>query len=138
VVILCTSIIFDFHYNTIYEDMTLSENIASQWLEAFNEHNLDKLLALYDLDAKHFSPKLLVRKPESKGLVVGVNALREWWEDALIRLPNLHYKPVSITGNNERVFMEYIRQVGTEPDMAVAEMLQIENGKIVFSRVYHG
>jgi hypothetical protein len=118
--------------------MTISESIASQWLEAFNEHNLDKLLALYAENAKHFSPKLLARKPESKGLVVGVEAMRLWWEDALERLPNLHYEPVSITGNDQRVFMEYIRKVGSEPDMAVAEMLQIENGKIVFSRVYHG
>lgn len=118
--------------------MTLSETIANQWLDAFNAHDLDKLLALYAPQAKHFSPKLLARKPETEGLVVGVEAMREWWEDALLRLPQLHYKPVSITGNEQRVFMEYIRQVGTEPDMAVAEMLQIENGKIVFSRVYHG
>jgi hypothetical protein len=34
--------------------------------------------------------------------------------------------------------MEYIRQVDDEEDMLVAEVLEIENGKIVFSRVYHG
>jgi hypothetical protein len=34
--------------------------------------------------------------------------------------------------------MEYIRQVEGEDDMDVAELLEIEKGKIVFSRVYHG
>ena len=42
------------------------------------------------------------------------------------------------TANDERVFMEYIRHVENEPDMLVAEVLEINNGLIVASRVYHG
>jgi hypothetical protein len=34
--------------------------------------------------------------------------------------------------------MEYIRHVSGEDDLQVGEVLQIENGLIVFSRVYHG
>jgi hypothetical protein len=34
--------------------------------------------------------------------------------------------------------MEYVRQVEGEEDMLVAEVLEIEAGKIIFSRVYHG
>jgi hypothetical protein len=34
--------------------------------------------------------------------------------------------------------MEYVRQVDSEEDMLVAEVLEIDAGKIVFSRVYHG
>jgi hypothetical protein len=34
--------------------------------------------------------------------------------------------------------MEYIRKVPNEDDMLVAEVLEIENGKIIASRVYHG
>jgi hypothetical protein len=34
--------------------------------------------------------------------------------------------------------MEYTRQVEGEEDMLVAEVLEIKDGKIVFSRVYHG
>ena len=34
--------------------------------------------------------------------------------------------------------MEYIRQVENEEDMLVAEVLDIRDGKIIFSRVYHG
>jgi hypothetical protein len=32
--------------------------IAYRWFEAFNEHDLDKLLALYHEQAEHYSPKL--------------------------------------------------------------------------------
>jgi hypothetical protein len=34
--------------------------------------------------------------------------------------------------------MEYVRKVEGESDIMVAEVLQIENGKIIFSKVYHG
>jgi hypothetical protein len=34
--------------------------------------------------------------------------------------------------------MEYIRMVENEENMLVAEVLEIKEGRIVFSRVYHG
>jgi hypothetical protein len=43
-----------------------------------------------------------------------------------------------LTADDEQVFMEYIRHVDGEDNLSVGEVLQIENGLIVFSRVYHG
>ena len=108
------------------------------WLEAFNAHNLEKLLSLYDDEAEHFSPKLKIRHPETNGLVTGKEALRSWWKEAFERLPGLHYKVTSLTSNSDRVFMEYIRNVENEETMPVAEVLEIKDGKIIASRVYHG
>ena len=113
-------------------------SIAHRWFDAFNAHNLEQLLALYDENAEHFSPKLKIRKPETDGLIKGKNALRDWWQDAFDRLPTLNYKVTSLTANENRVFMEYVRKVENEEDMLVAEVLEIKDGKIVFSRVYHG
>src|SRR5437899_12461759 len=98
----------------------IAEQIALKWFEAFNEHDLEKLLSLYHDEAVHFSPKLKIRKPETNGLVKGKTALREWWQDAFDRLPTLHYKPTTLTANDQRVFMEYIRTVADEPDMLIA------------------
>ena len=120
--------------------MVIQKNlsIAHAWFEAFNSHNLEKLLSLYDDEANHFSHKLKIRHPETKGLVKGKEALREWWKDAFDRLPSLHYKVTSLTANSDRVFMEYIRIVAGEENMLVAEVLEIKEGFIVASRVYHG
>jgi hypothetical protein len=112
--------------------------IAKLWLNAFNEHNLEALLDLYADDAQHFSPKLKFRQPETNGLIIGKDAMRIWWQDAFDRLPDLIYKEEQLTANNNRVFMEYTRIVGDEPNMSVAELLEIKDGKIIFSRVYHG
>jgi hypothetical protein len=120
--------------------MSAEQNIAiaNSWFKAFNEHNLENLLALYDDNAAHYSPKLKIRQPETNGLVKGKAALRAWWQDAFDRLPTLRYEPTSLTSNDHRVFMEYIRHVDNEPDMLVAEVLEIPNELIVASRVYHG
>lgn len=118
--------------------MSAPAAIAKLWLKAFNEHNLDALLDLYDENARHFSPKLKLRKPETNGLIIGKEAMFDWWQDAFTRLPELNYKEIQLTANSTRVFIEYIRIVPNEPDMNVAELLEISNGKISFSRVYHG
>lgn len=115
-----------------------NESIALQWFEAFNTHNLEQLLSLYDDQAQHFSPKLKVRQPETNGLIQGKDALRAWWQDAFDRIPSLQYQVNTLTANDERVFMEYTRMTEGDPNMLVAEVLEIKNGRIVFSRVYHG
>jgi hypothetical protein len=114
------------------------QSIAFKWFDAFNSHNLDQLLSLYDDEAQHFSPKLKIREPKTNGYIAGKLALHDWWQDAFERLPTLHYKVTSLTANTDRVFMEYIRSVAGEEDLLVAEVLEIKADKIIASRVYHG
>ncbi len=108
------------------------------WLEAFNRHELEVLLALYADDCVHTSPKLRDRRPETKGLVAGKAALREWWHDAFERLPRLHYEKVAVTASPSRVVLEYLRQNPGEADLAVAEVFEVRDGRIAASHVYHG
>ncbi|MFC6268116.1 nuclear transport factor 2 family protein [Frigoriflavimonas asaccharolytica] len=119
----------------ISEDL---KNIATLWFKAFNEQNLEDLLALYDENAAHYSPKLKIREPETNGLIKGKEALRFWWADCFQRLPSLRYEVQKLTADSEQVFMEYRRKVDGENDMIIGEVLEFSNGKIIFSRVYHG
>ena len=120
--------------------MTIDANkiIALKWFEAFNTKNLEDLLSLYHNNARHYSPKLKIRKPETEGWINGKEELRLWWKDAFDRLPTLHYQVTSLTADSDKVFMEYVRNVKGEEDMLVAEVLEIKDGLIVASRVYHG
>jgi len=117
--------------------MQSNKQIAIDWFEAFNQHNIEKVLALYDDNAEHYSPKLKVHQPDTNGLIKGKAALRTWWEDAFKRLPSLHYEVIKFTADDEQVFMEYIRSTPNENDLRVGEVLVINNGKIIASRVYH-
>lgn len=113
------------------------KTVANRWIDAFNSKDLDQLLSLYDENAEHYSPKLKVRQPETGGFIKGRKALRQWWQDAFERLPSLHYRLVRLTAEGNRVFMEYVREVNSEPDLYVGEMLELENGIIVSSAVFH-
>jgi hypothetical protein len=76
-----------------------NEQIALQWFAAFNEHNLEKLLALYDDNSKNYSSKLKIKQPKTEGWII---------------LPTLHYQLNKFTTNKERIFMEYTRQVAVK------------------------
>ena len=117
---------------------TLVITIANKWFEAFNEHHLENLLALYNDNAQHYSPKLKLRQPETNGLIKGKEALRAWWKGSFERLPSLRYEPKRLIADENHIFMEYSRHVEGEDDLIVGEVLEIKDGLIISSRVYHG
>lgn len=120
-------------------NMSSSElnKIALKWFSAFNEKKLEQLLSLYHDNAEHFSPKLKILHPETKGLIKGKEALRAWWRDAFERLPSLNYEVIRLTSQDDRVFMEYVRHVVGENDLYVGEMLEIKDELIIKSSVFH-
>lgn len=111
--------------------------LANAWLDAFNRQDLETLLSLYDNDAEHYSPKLKLRQPETLGYIKGKKALRTWWRDAFNRLPTLRYELVRLTPFENRVFMEYLRHAAGEQDLYVGEMLELRDGLIIASAVFH-
>jgi len=117
----------------------IQENIAitEAWFKAFNDKDLEGLLMLYDDRAEHYSPKLRIRQPETHGRIQGKKSLRHWWSDSFDRLPSLRYEVKHIIANEDRVFMEYVRTVHGEQEMMVGEVLEIKDGKIIASRVFH-
>jgi heme-degrading monooxygenase HmoA/ketosteroid isomerase-like protein len=112
--------------------------IAERWLLCFERRELDGLLALYADDATHTSPKIRARHPETGGVLRGKAAMRAWWQDSFERLPTMRYETAAITADRNRVYMEYVRRVEGEPDLPVAEVLDVRDGLIVASRVFHG
>ena len=116
----------------------LAKTIALAWLQAFNNKDIQALVALYHANATHVSPKLRTRSPETRGLVQGAQALREWWNDAFLKLPSLHYQLTRLTFGPSNVFIEYTRTVQGEEDVCIAELLEIKDQLILHSRVFHG
>lgn len=112
--------------------------LGRAWLDAFNAHDVERLVSLYADDCTHTSPKIRTLHPETGGKLVGKAALRAWWSDALRRLPGLRYELLCLTANAERVVLEYLRHAPNEAPMPVAEAFDVAHGRIVASRVFHG
>jgi limonene-1,2-epoxide hydrolase len=120
--------------------MAASENLAlaRAWLQAFNAHDVDALVALYDAGATHTSPKIRALHPDTGGCITGKEALASWWRGAIARLPGLRYEATALTADGDRVLLEYVRHAPGEPPMPVAEVFDVASGRIASSRVYHG
>jgi steroid delta-isomerase-like uncharacterized protein len=112
--------------------------IARAWLDAFNAHDVDALVALYADDCTHTSPKIRALHPDSDGKLRGKPALAAWWREANRRLPNLRYEATAIVADATRAIIEYVRHAPNEAPLPVAEAFDVREGRIVASRVYHG
>lgn len=112
--------------------------LAHAWLAAFNAHDVDALVELYDPHCTHTSPKIRAAHPETGGKIVGKDALCAWWSGAIARIPSLRYESTAIVATIGCVIIEYVRHADGEPDMPVAEAFDVREGRIIASRVYHG
>jgi hypothetical protein len=115
-----------------------NERIARAWLEAFIRGDVAALVDLYADACTHTSPKIRVAHPQSGGRLVGKPALTAWWTDALETIAGLRYEATAVTANDARVVLEYVRYADDAPPLPVAEVFDIDDGKVVASRVYHG
>jgi hypothetical protein len=118
--------------------MYSNTEIANLWFEAFNTRNINLLLSLYDDNAQHFSPKLLIALPHTQGFIKGKVAMHVWWQQAFDTIPGLHYQMITLITNPSHIFFEYIRQANDAADLRVGELLEVSEGLIVSSRVFHG
>lgn len=114
------------------------ERIIDRWLAAYNARDLDRLLALYTEYAVHVSPELRVRRPETRGEIRGVAALRAWWSDAMRRLPKLHYAKRGLSVAGDRAVLEYVRENPGEPPMPVVIVFERVGARLRSSHVFHG
>ena len=112
--------------------------IARTWLDAWERRDVDTLAGLYAVDARHTSPKLRTLRTATGGFLMGRDEIRAWFAHAMQRLPGLRYVPLALTADDARVCMEYRRENPGEADLLVAEVLEIRDGRIVASRVFHG
>ena len=65
---------------------------AEEWINAWNSHNLDRILSHYTDDFVMESPLALNRLPKTGGVVKGKEAVRVYWKMGLELIPNLHFE----------------------------------------------
>lgn len=116
--------------------------LARDWFEAFNARDLERLVGLHTEDAQHYSPKLAAKHPETRGIIRGREALRQWWQDAFNTIEGLRYDIKHITAQTNRVIVEYTRLANGDQKMSVAEAYEVTRVsgalRIKLSMVYHG
>ena len=82
-------------------------NFASEWLGAWNAHDLDRILSLYEPDFELSSPVLAARIPSSAGRLRGIAAARNYWSAAFAPEVNLHFEHVATFAGVNSLVIHY-------------------------------
>ncbi len=72
-----------------------AEYFAKEWIEAWNSHDLDRVLSHYDDQFEMSSPVIIQIAREPSGTLKGKDAVGAYWAKALQRIPDLHFELVT-------------------------------------------
>ena len=95
--------------------------IAQRWLEAFNSHRADEVVAHFAETVTATSPVIARLRPDSGGHLAGKAAVLDYYEEGLRLVPDLHFSLVEVLTGIDQVTIVYRNQAGT----LVAETLTL-------------
>lgn len=81
--------------------------IAENWIESWNRRDLDAVLEHFSDDFEFSSPLISELAGESSGKLIGKAAVRNYWQAALARLPNLRFELVHVFSGVDCVTILY-------------------------------
>jgi ketosteroid isomerase-like protein len=91
-----------------------ARELASHWVEAWNSHDLDRIMAHYEDGVVLVSPVAARLLGDPSGTVAGKPALRSYFERALERFPNLKFELIDLMWGLNSVVLYYTNQNGSK------------------------
>jgi len=111
----------------------LAEQFAADWIDAWNAHDLDRVLAHYSGDFEMSSPIIVDMLGEDSGMLRGKGAVRGYWAKALARFPDLHFELLSVLAGVRSLTL-YYRGAGGR---LVAEVFHFDDAGKVYRAFAH-
>lgn len=91
----------------MHMDKEFAQKFALEWVEAWNSHDLDKILVHYAPDFEMTSPIIKQLANEPSGTLKGKEAVRKYWSKALEINPNLHFELLNVFLGVDTVVLNY-------------------------------
>jgi hypothetical protein len=107
---------------------------AQEWVEAWNAHDLDRVLSHYDDAFEMTSPLIVSLMSEPSGTLLGKDRVRAYWATALARRPGLRFQLKRVSFGVNSLAIHFQSEIGrTSVDWLVFG----ENGKVTKSYAHH-
>ena len=111
---------------------TAANNFGSDWIAAWNAHDLDRILAHYRDDVRFTSP-FAARAGAPGGVLRGMPALRGYFERALATYPDLRFGPIAALSGVDSVALHYRSVEGRE----AIEVMRFDQRRLVYEVAAH-
>lgn len=85
---------------------------ARDWIEAWNAHDLPRILSHYSEDFSMTSPKIVELAGEASGTLHGKAAVAAYWRAALERMPDLRFELLDVLRTPGSVVIYYRNHAG--------------------------
>lgn len=90
-----------------------AKDFAVGWIDAWNEHDLDRIISHYAEDVVLTSPVAAKVLGEASGMVSGRRALRGYFAKGLELFPDLQFKLIDVMQGISSVVLYYDNHRGT-------------------------
>lgn len=80
---------------------------ALGWINAWNQHDLEAVLAHYAEDFEFSSPLIADFAGEPSGTLRGKDAVKAYWAKGLARLPDLHFELIDVLAGVDSLMVYY-------------------------------
>lgn len=84
-----------------------AERFARDWIEAWNSHDLERILSHYAEDFVMASPRIAVVAGEASGILRGGEAVGAYWRKALALAPSLRFEHIATLVGADSVVIHY-------------------------------
>ena len=84
-----------------------AQNFAKEWIEAWNSHDLNRVLSHYADDFTMSSPYIAQIAGVASGTLTGKDAVRTYWAAALEKVPALRFELVRTLAGVDSVVIYY-------------------------------
>jgi hypothetical protein len=88
-----------------------AREFAQEWVDAWNSHDLERILAHYDDEVVLISPVALKLLPNHHGVVRGKAALREYFARGIKAFPNRRFDLMDVLWGVKTVVVYYANNV---------------------------
>ena len=110
-----------------------AKDFAAEWVEAWNAHDLPRILSHYRDDFEMSSPLIRTLMNEPSGTLQGKEAVAAYWSLALARQPQLHFILENILVGANSITLAYQGSRGLSAEMFILD----EQGKVTRSFAHY-
>jgi ketosteroid isomerase-like protein len=89
-------------------DRKAAEAFARDWYDAWNTHDLERVLEHYAEDVEMSSPLVASLAGNEDGKIVGKDALHAYFAAGLERYPDLHFEPLDLYVGVDSLVLRYV------------------------------
>jgi len=104
-----------------------ARTFANEWIESWNSHDLDRILLHYNENFEITTPMIKIELGIETETLKGKEEIRNYWEAAFKKLPDLHFELKDVTVSVESIAV-YYKSVFDK--MAIEVMFFDEEGKV--------